>query len=189
MKTLTIILVGCLLVSLVGCQQTPVEIQLSKLRKENTELTRQAEQLKKQIQVLADLPSEVKLENLYNLQKVKITRYTNLYDKDKDGRKEKLIVYIKPIDEQGDIIKASGAVDIELWDLNKKGEHALLAQWHTGPDELKKLWYAALVKTNYRLIFDISDKVTDLKKPLTVKLTFTDHLTGKVFKGQKVINP
>ena len=126
--TLYATLAGCLLAITAGCESTNSKIPLAKqiqtLRKEKTQLTRQIEQaraeneqLRKQIQVLADLPPEVKLENLYRLQKIKITRYTNLYDKNKDGRKETLIVYIQPIDENGDIIKAVGAVDVRLWDL------------------------------------------------------------------------
>jgi len=170
--------------------------QIQTLRKEKTQLTRQIEQsraeneqLKKQLQVLADLPPEVKLENLYDLQKIKITRYTNLYDKDKDGRKETLIVYIQPIDENGDIIKATGAVDVQLWDLNKENGQALLGQWHVEPGQLKKLWFATFITINYRLTFDTADKIDRFEEPLTVKVTFTDYLTGKVFKEQKVIKP
>jgi len=184
-----------------GCESTnskiiPLAKQIQTLRKEKTQLTRQIEQsraeneqLKKQLQVLADLPPEVKLENLYDLQKIKITRYTNLYDKDKDGRKETLIVYIQPIDENGDIIKATGAVDVQLWDLNKENGQALLGQWHVEPGQLKKLWFATFITINYRLTFDTADKIDRFEEPLTVKVTFTDYLTGKVFKEQKVIKP
>ena len=111
------------------------------------------------------------------------------YDKDEDGKKEKLIVYIQPIDKQGDIIKVLGSVDVELWDLNKDAGQAKLGRWHVGLDELKKNWFTTLIGGNYRLMFDITDKVTDFTEPLTVKVTFTDYLTGRVFKEQRVIKP
>jgi len=194
------ILAGCLLAAAAGCESTgsqkiPPAKQIQTLKQEKRQLARQieqskteAEQLKKQIQILSDLPPEAKFENLYHLQRTKITRYTNLYDKDKDGKKEKLIVYIQPIDEEGDIVKATGAVDVQLWDLNKENGQALLGQWQVKPDELKKLWFATLI-TNYRLTFDVADKITGDEEALTVKVTFTDYLTGKVFKEQKVIKP
>ena len=69
------------------------------------------------------------------------------------------------------------------------GETELLAQWQVGPKELKKLWFASLVTINYRLTFDVSEKVKTFDNPLTVKVIFTDYLTGKVFSRQKVINP
>lgn len=197
--TLYAILAGCLLTFVTGCENANSKLspanQIKILRQEKTQLASQIkqtktenEQLKKQLQVLAGLKPNVKLENLYNLQKVKITRYTNLYDKDKDGKKEKLIVYIQPIDKDGDIIKAAGAVNVQLWNLNNENGQALLGQWYVKPEKLKKLWFATLI-TNYRLTFDVSDKINSFEDPLTVKVTFTDYLTGKVFKEQRVIKP
>ncbi len=188
---------ACLIIAAAGCESgNNTAEQISTLRRENKQLTRQFEQsesqnkqLNKQLQTLAGLPDEVKLENLYNLQTVKVGRYTNFYDKDKDGQKEKLIVYVQPMDEQGDIVKAAGAIDVQLWDLNKDNGQALLGQWKIEPDELKELWFAGMVSVNYRLTFDIADKITEFEEPLTVKVTFTDYLAGKVFKDQRVIKP
>ncbi len=184
-----------------GCEETggqkpSLNERLYLLEQEKTQLARQVEQsetekeqLKKQIQVLSDLQPQVEPEDIYNLQRIKITRYTNFYDKDKDGKKEKLIVYIKPLDANGDIIKAAGAVDVQLWDLNKAEGEALLGQWHVKPDELKKLWFATILIINYRLTFDVTGIVDKFDEPLTVKVTFTDYLSGKVFKEQRVIKP
>jgi len=189
-------MVGCLLAIAAGCESSNLAKEVKTLRQEKAELKSQieqskseAEQLKSQVQVLSELPSEVRLEDLYDLQKIKITRYTNLYDKDKDGKKEKLIVYIQPIDEESDIVKATGAVDVQLWDLNKEDGEALLGQWHVTPGQLKKLWFATLITINYRLPFDVADKISGEEKALVVKVTFTDYLTGKVFKEQKIIKP
>ena len=200
MKAVTIILAGCLLGFVAGCgngssKTIPLVNQIEQLRQEKAQLKKQIEQskteneqLKKQIQVLSGLPKD-KLKNLYNLQGIKIGGYTNLYDKDKDGEKEKLIVYIQPIDEEGDIIKAAGTVDVQFWDLNKEDSQALLGEWHVTQKQLKQLWFATLITINYRLTFDIADKIDKFDEPLTVKVAFTDYLTGKVFKEQKVIEP
>jgi cell division protein FtsB len=182
-----------------GCdtsnRQALLAEQIEQLTEQNTQLTRQIEQsesesdqLRKQVQVLSALPQEVRLDNLYELQRIKIGRLTGMSDKDEDGKVESLIVYVQPIDEEGDIIKASGVVDVQLWDLNNANGEALLGQWHVEPDELKRLWVAFVV-LNYRLTLDVADKIKDFKEPLTVKVTFTDYLTGKVFKEQKVIKP
>jgi len=192
--------VFCLLAFAGGCENAgpPTVVltkQIDRLRQDKIQLQQQIEQakaenekLKERLQVLSSLPEGVKGENLYNLQSVRIGRYTNLYDEDKDGKKEKLIVYIQPIDEDGDIIKVAGAVDVQLWDLSKEKEQALLSEWHVGPEQLKKLWFATLM-THYKLTFGVADKIDEIKEPLTIKVTFTDYLTGKVFKEQKVIKP
>jgi hypothetical protein len=149
----------------------------------------QNRQLGRQVETLAGLPEDVRLESLYSLKSVKIGRYSGFYDKDKDGKNEKLIVYIRPIDEEGDEVKAGGTVDVQLWDLNKADNEALLGEWRVQPDELKEVWYATLVTINYRLMFDIADKVDNFEHIMTVKVTFTDYLTGKVFKVQRIIKP
>ncbi|MCX5639108.1 MAG: bZIP transcription factor [Planctomycetota bacterium] len=199
MRIVTIILTGSLLVSAVGCEnassrKTPLADQVEKLTQEKTQLQSQVEQSKseneqlmQQIQVLSGLPEGVKTENIYSVHGIKLTRYTNFYDKDKDGKKEKLIVYIQPIDQEGDIIKAAGDVDVQLVDLNKLD--APLGQWHVTAEQLRKIWFKTLLTVYYRLTFDVAGKVENFKDPLTVTVTFTDHLTGKVFKEHKVITP
>jgi len=175
-----------------------------KLENKNAQLERDNRQLQKDIEAvkarnqqltnqaksLAELSPELRIDSLYDLQSVKLTRYTNFYDRDKDGRKEKLIVYIQPIDSEGDIIKASGTVEVELWDLNNGTDSgAMLGKWQVSPDELKKMWFATIVTSNYRLVFDITGVVESFDKPLTVKATFTDYVSGKVFTEQHVIKP
>jgi len=193
------LLSASLLAFAAGCgnsgKLTPAQ-ELKLLRKEKTQLQEQFEQsksdnelLKQQVQVLSELPPEARIENLHQLQKIRVTRYTGFYDKDKNGKKEKLIVYIQPVDEQGDIIKAVGTVDVQLWNLNKPDGEALLGQWHIEPAELKNSWFATLLIINYRLTFDAADIIEGVKEPLTVRVTFTDYLSGKVFKEQKVIKP
>jgi len=197
---LRITLAACLLAVAAGCEGpnnrvSPAE-QIGKLRQEKSQLTTRVEQLETQnrqlqerVQTLSGLPEDQRGVNLYPLESVRIGRYTDFYDKDGDGSKEKLIVYIQPIDEQGDVVKAAGAVDVQLWNLNNQADKALLGQWHVEQQELKKVWFATLIVINYRLTFDVADIVKSFDEPLTIKITFTDYLSGKVFEAQEVIKP
>ena len=145
-------------------------------------------QLEEQIQALSGLPKNGR-ENPYPLKGINVTRYTNFYDKDEDGRKEKLIVYVEPVDTEGDTLKAAGTVDVQLWNLNKPSDQALLGQWEIPPGELRKLWSKTLVSTSYRLTLNAPPGTEILSQPLTVKVTFTDYLTGKILRDQHVIEP
>ena len=187
------------IIILAGCQNSEKNTTISEnesLKAENKRLAQQLEesqvkikQLQQQVKNISVIEGKIEPEDIYNLENVKITRYTNIYDKDEDGIRETLIVYIQPSDAQGDAVKAAGDVEVQLWDLNKTENEALLGQWKITNDKLKDLWFATMVSTNYRLIFDVVDKVKNYNQPLTVKMTFTDYLTGKVFIEQKVIKP
>ncbi len=201
MRTAVSIAAGCLLSFLFGCDQAAnqrisLREQVRQLNAQNTELQSELadmqgenERLSRQVNVLSALGGDVRAEKLNRVKQIKIGKYTNFYDKDDDGTKEKLIVYVQPVDEAGDVIKAAGAVDVQLWDLNKDDGEARLGQWTIGPDELKELWFATMLTINYRFVFDVSTIVQQFTEPLTVKVAFTEYLTGRTFTEQKVIKP
>ena len=166
-------------------QKTDLQNQLEQTKTENDRLKKQAESLSK-------LPGDKRADAIYNLKSIKIGRFTNFYDEDKTPGatgKKNLVVYVEPIDETGDVIKAAGAIDVQLWDLNKKESEARLAQWRVEPNEIKKLWLDGMLSSSYRLSFDAAGIVDKFDKPLTVKVNFTDYLSGMTFTEQFVIRP
>jgi len=193
---------GLMLVALLaaGCgigseRKAPAQIKVQQIAQEKTELMRdlqqvraENQQLAEQIKALSVFPED-KPVNPYKLKRVKITRYSNFYDKDNDGKREKLIVYVEPVDLDGDAVKAAGTVDVQLWNLNNLNGQAMLGQWRIDPNDLRKLWYDTLVSANYRLVFDAPPELDVLAEPLTVKVTFTDYLTGEIFRDQYAIDP
>ena len=178
-----------------SARKKPAELKVQQIAREKTELMRdlqqckaENEQLTEQIKALSAIP-ETKRVNPYGLKSIKITRYSNFYDKDDDGKREKLIVYVEPIDREGDAFKAAGTVNVQLWNLNNLNGQALLAQWQVEPDDLRHTWYDTLVSASYRLTFDTPEGLEVLAEPLTVKVTFTDYLTGELFRHQLTIDP
>ena len=195
-----IILIGGLTAALLGgcgigsARKRPLELKVEALQREKAELAGKVEQcqvenerLRQQVKTLDALPKDGR-ENFYKLTSVRIARFTGFYDTDKDGRREKFLVYIQPIDANGDIVKVAGSVHVQLWNLDNPGGQALVGEWQIQPEQLRKLWVAALV-SDYRLPFDVSLTPELLAQPLTVKIAFTDYLTGEIFRDQTVIEP
>ena len=187
------------MIFLVGCDSTKkiesLNQQIAQLSEEKAELTKQIdnvnsenEELVKQNQTLSELPDNVKGENLYKLASVKIHKFSGFSDENEDGKKDTLVVYVQPIDENGDKFKAPGSVEVELWNLNNSEDQALLKKWIVEANELKSKWVALLV-INYRLTFDIIKIVENFDEPLNLKIKFTDYLSGRIFYDQKVIEP
>jgi len=186
------LLAGC---GIGSARKKPAELKVQRIAREKTELMRdlqqckaENEQLAEQIKALSAIPEGERV-NPYRLKSIKITRYSNFYDKDDDGKREKLIVYVEPIDREGDAFKAAGTMNVQLWNLNNLNGQALLAQWQVEPDQLRHTWYDTLVSASYRLTFDAPEGLDVLTEPLTAKVTFTDYLTGEIFRRQLTIDP
>jgi hypothetical protein len=162
-------------------QQSDLQIRLEQTQREN-------EQLRKQIETLTLLPDNKKAE-MFGVKSVKIGRYTNLYDENNDGVEETLVVYVQPLDEIGDAVKAAGAANVQVWDLSKPSAEALVADWSLDTDKLKKLWVDSIALIGYRLAFDVSKIRDKLNFPLTIKVTFTDYLSGRTFNEQFILRP
>jgi hypothetical protein len=162
--------------------------EIRRLQDQAIVLEGENEALRRQLEAISRAPLEVYLKEFYGLQRIRLGRYTGFYDKNKDGTKEKLIVYVQPVDEAGDVVKACGTVDVQLWDLSVDPNNALLGAWHVEPQALHTMWFATIVTINYRLMFDAPPAVPH-DRPLTVKVVFTEGLTGRVFTEQVVIRP
>jgi hypothetical protein len=192
-------LLAIVAILLAGCgigteRKSPLELEVRKLQQEKADLAADLEQcridnaqVRQQVQALTALPKDGR-ENPYRLTSVRIARFTGFYDRNENGRRDELLVYLQPIDENGDVVKAAGTVNVELWNLNNPADQALLGQWQVPPGQLRTLWFAALV-SSYRLLFDVSVTPELLAQPLTVRITFIDYLTGETFHAQHVIQP
>ncbi|UCD00266.1 MAG: hypothetical protein JSW66_10355 [Phycisphaerales bacterium] len=199
LSAIVMCLSSIVLLCVAGCQKAQkadyqmeiadCRLQIENLQSQIESLSAENKQLTEQVQVLSGLPEQVRLDSVRPLTGVKVGRFSGFYDKDKDGKKEKLIVYIEPMDEQGDRIKAPGTVDVQLWDLDKSADGALLGQWHVDAEQLRTSWFDTLLSTNYRCMFDMASPAENLSKSLTVKVTFTDTLTGRTFTDQRAIKP
>jgi len=159
------------------------------LKEQNEKLQSENEDLRKQIKTLSAITPEVRTEVVSVIKKIEIGKRSGLFDKDKDGIKEKLIVYVRPSDETGDTVKVPGSVEVRLWDLNNESSEAMLASWQLGPEDIKKLWASTLMTNYYRLTFDVSEILEGQDQELTVKVRFTDYISGKCLTAQRLLLP
>lgn len=162
-------------------EKTGLKLELETLRSEN-------QQLKQQVKALSKLDDDKRVEFLSQVAEIELTKRTGFFDKDKDGVEEKLIVYLRPFDDKGDTVKAAGWVYVQLWDLQADPQNALLEQWEVTPDKLKDSWAQTFMTNYYRLIFDLPQNIKQRgDKGLTLKVRFTEYLTGKVFEKQTLL--
>lgn len=195
-RAISIIVLGAGLFMAAGCQkpQSNAWDKIRVMEDERIKLTRQVrvlkdknKQLSRQVETLTKFDHELRLEMISNLERIAIDKRSGFFDKDDDGTDETLIVYVKTYDDAGDVVKAAGEINIQLWDLTSDPKEALLGEWDVKAKELKVLWMGMMMTDYYRLPYKIPELLNDRQTELTLKVKFTDYLTGKIFEEQKVL--
>ena len=192
MRRLALVATAVACVALAGCggpNRANVELRREKqeLRDRVAELLRQNDQLRSQARALegnrpavATLPQD-RLEQLFTVAGVRFGRLTGRAD-EFDG----LEVYLEPTDGQGDLLKAAGGVRVEAFDLT--ADRARLATWEFGLDRAKRLWQSGRLASGYALDLrwaDAGATPPPADRPLLIKATFRDGLTGREFTATR----
>jgi len=138
----------------------------------------------KQIETLRGL-GDKRLELLFHVAGIRIGKYTGGTDSDGQIGDDGMRVYLRPVDRDGHALKAAGDIAIQLFDLAAEDQKNLLGEYQFPVDEIGKYWSAGFMTYHYR--FDLPWKSGPPDHPeVTVRVVFTDYLTGKQFTDQKV---
>ena len=185
-----------LVLAAVGCG-SPSRANIE-LRKENQSLHQQVDQLKRQVagdeQVIAGLRRQHgtlqtltpdRLDQLYTTHGLEFGRLSGGVKLDPArSADEALAIYVVPIDQDGQKLKAAGTFVVEAFDLSAK-ENNRIGRWTFDLEQARKAWNGWFLEYNYVLICPWQ---TPPQHPdLTVKVTFTDELTQTPFTAQREV--
>ena len=92
-------------------------------------------------------------------------------------------VYLKPVDRDGDAVKAAGDVRIEILDLDNPPDQQLVGRYGVEADQLGKLWYGKLMTQHYTFECPWT-KSKPRHGQLTVRVKFIDYATKKTLTAQ-----
>jgi hypothetical protein len=95
-----------------------------------------------------------------------------------------LKVYVVPTDDAGEPIKAAGSFVVEAFDLAASGDHRI-GHWEFPLDQAGKNWFGKGMLYSYVLPLPLASKPQHPE--ITLKVTFTDGLTGREFSAQKLV--
>ncbi|MCK4623714.1 MAG: hypothetical protein KAV00_00245 [Phycisphaerae bacterium] len=189
--TICLCLVGALTAGCAPPPQTPTPATLLRqCRMENEKLKTDIQDMQmellarqKQIQTLQGL-GEKRLELLFSVTNIKLGKYTAGVNLDDKPGHDGVRIYLTPIDADGHAIKAAGAVKIQLFDLAAKAGENLVSACDFPVDKIAERWSAGFMTYHYR--FECRWKTPPKHDEITVRVEFTDYLTGKTFTTQKV---
>jgi hypothetical protein len=170
------------------------------VRKENQELREEIERLKRMhegdvamIRALresrgsATLPAlpQDRIEQLFTTHGIQLGRLTGgARLQPTSPGDDALKVYACPTDDDNHPLKAAGSFVVEAFDLNQP-ENPLIGRWEFPAAEARKNWFGEALLYTYVLTCPL--KHPPAHDQLTVRVSFTDELTGRHYDTQKVV--
>ncbi len=178
----------------IGCGGRPSAVNIE-LRKKNQELADRVAVLERQHEAdqatiraieqsrgtISHLPS-TQLSAAFTVHGLSLLRLTGAADWDAsrpgdDGVK----VYVVPVDQTGDVLKAAGSIVVEAFDLSNE-KLLRLGRWEFSPEEAAQFWRGRLGRYEYALTCPWQSMPTH--PAITLKVSFTDILSGRTFDTQ-----
>ncbi len=128
-----------------------------------------------------------RLKNLFTLKKIELGSHTGGIDTDDKPGHDAIKVILEPIDEDGHVIKAAGAIQIRLLDLSVKDlGKGLIAEQSFPVEKASKRWSGGLFTNHYSFTCPLPKEKSLSRPEITVRVSFTEYLTGNVFTAQKL---
>jgi hypothetical protein len=156
--------------------------QLDDSRNRTASLETSVEKLNEQLRVARGLSRE-DLRKIFYPERLQIERLTGGYDRDEQPGDDGVVVYLKPIDRDGDAIKVVGDIRIELYDLANPSGQKLIGEYFFPADEVSQHWYGSLLTYHYTLRCPWRQGPPQHRE-LTIRVTFVDFLTQRVITAQ-----
>ena len=130
--------------------------------------------------------STERLNTLFTTHGLRFGRLTGGADLDpKSPGNDGLKIYVVPTDGHGQPIKAAGSFVVEAFDL-AKGDNHRVGRWEYPLEQAAKNWFGQAMLYTYVLPAPWQEQRPE-HDDITIRVTFTDALTGRTFIEQKVV--
>jgi len=174
-----------------GCGGVPSKANID-LRKQNQKLDAQVDDLNRrhdadlatirglqsQATTVPVLPED-QIDQLFTTAGLKFGGLTGGYHPDMNKTGDTMLkIYVAPIDESGDKIKAAGSFHVDLFDLSLKSSNRLVA-WDFYLQQTRSAWNGSGLPCTY--VLDCPWQTVPVNPKLTARITFTDTLTHRIF--------
>ena len=175
-----------------GCQppkSTDYERQLQVLREtiaqKNAELASQKatiDALNKRLDaVRAIRPDD--LTKIFYPERLQIDSLSGGFDSDGRPGDDGVVVYLKPVDAVGDVLKVAGEIRIQLYDLDAPPAQNLIGEYVIPVDQSRGLWHGKLMTQHYTVRCPWPHGPPQ-NPEITINATFIDLLTQRVITAQ-----
>ena len=138
--------------------------------------------LTQQLNVIRGIKPE-DLKTIFYPVKIVIDSLSGGYDFDNQPGDDGVVVYLRPVDSEGDTLKVAGEIHIQLYDLAAAAHQTLLGEYKIPVEQARKLWYGKLMTNHYTIRCPWPHN-PPTHPEITIRATFIDFLTQRVISAQ-----
>lgn len=160
-----------------------LEAQVTQLQQRVANQQETIESQRQQVTRLQQLGSR-RVARLAPMTGIELARLSGGYDANGDATDDGIVLYVQPVDADGDVVKAAGQMTVQLFDLSAPGGPATIRREQYGPDELRRLWSGRFMTDHYTIRLPWPEGYQPPRQ-VTALVEFTDNLTGKTFSKQQ----
>ncbi|MFH1745881.1 MAG: hypothetical protein ABIG44_02440 [Planctomycetota bacterium] len=168
-----------------GNGQRELQMLREKVARQNDQMASQKatiDTLTEQINTIRAIkPDDLKL--IFHPVTLEIEALSGGFDVDGQPGDDGVAVYLKPIDAQGDVLKAAGEIRIQLYDLAAEPDDNLIGEYIIPVAQARELWYGKLM-TNHYTVKCPWPRSAPAHPEITIRATFIDYLTQRVMSAQ-----
>ncbi len=190
----------CMALSLAaaGCNTVP-GVEYAKVQRELLNTQEQVRKLKEEVAAKDQVIQMMKvdqarrlglkpeeLEQLIVPVKIELERLSGGYDDDGKPGDDGIVLYVQPIDRNGDVIKAAGSLTVTLLDLANPPEQYLLGEYRFDVKTTRGLWYGRLWSSHFTVHCPWYQGKPPMHNEITARVEFLDLLTGQKLTAQGV---
>src|SRR5207249_3095312 len=124
------------------------------VKKQGEQLTTAAatiERQTEQIQTLQAFGGPKRMPLMGVVTKVTLEDLSGGYDQDNKPGDDGIVAYLQPRDAEGDVVKAAGAIQLQIRDLANPPGAELIQECRWTPEEARKVWYGRFLTSHYTL--------------------------------------
>jgi hypothetical protein len=162
-------------------ERRALEERIAQLERQVVEREDTIRQQSRQIQTIQGLGAEERLTRIPHAVRIELDSLTGGYAPPGRVGDEGVVVYLRPYDRDGDVVKAAGRVRIRLTDPEAPESARDLGEYWFDEEALRKAWYGRLMTSHYTL--RCPWRAGPPANPnITVHVKFYDLVTGQSYE-------
>lgn len=123
-------------------------------------------------------------QHLFIAERIEFARLSGGHDTDGQPGDDAIVLYVRPLDEAGNVVTAAGGFTVTLFDLANPEGSREIGHYAFGVDRAKALWYDQFATRHYKLTCPWPAGRLPDHREITARAEFTDALTGKAMVAQ-----